>query len=252
MIFDSHAHYDDEAYDEDRALVFQKIKDAGVDKVMNVGASMRSTRNTLEYIDKYDFIYGALGVHPDETGKLTEADMDFIRANSSHKKVRAIGEIGLDYHWESPKDQQKKWFERQLEIAREVKLPVIIHSREACKDTMDILTCYKDITGIIHCFSYTKQTARDYLNMGYAIGVGGVVTFKNSQKLKESVLYTPLESIVLETDCPYLTPVPDRGKRNDSSYIKYVIDEIARIKNVDRETVENVCYENTLRVYGFK
>lgn len=250
MIFDSHAHYDDEAFDQDREHVFEKIKNAGVCKVMNVGASMNSTRNSIEYMEKYDFIYGALGVHPDETGELTEADMQFIKDACCMEKVRAIGEIGLDYHWDTPVNQQKIWFDRQLELAKEVKLPVIIHSREACKDTMDMLKTKKDITGIIHCFSYTKETAREYLDMGYVIGVGGVVTFKNSLKLKEVVEYIPLEAIVLETDCPYLAPTPHRGERNDSSYISLVIDEIARIKNVDRNLVEETCYSNTLKVYG--
>lgn len=251
MIFDSHAHYNDEAFNEDRNQLLTKLHSEGVEKIVNVCADLASINETIELTEKYDFMYGALGIHPSDSGPLTEADMDRIQELCSLEKIVAVGEIGLDYHWPDPDhDTQKRWFNRQLELSREVKLPVIIHSREACKDTLDILKNYKDVNGIVHCYSYTKETARDYLDMGYSFGIGGVITFKNAAKLKEAVEYIPLDKIVLETDCPYLAPVPFRGDRNHSGNIRLVIEEIASIKNVSVEEVEEQCYNNTMKIYG--
>lgn len=252
MIFDTHAHYDDEAFQEDREELLAGLKDAGICAVTNIGASLASCKTTLALAERYEWMYAALGVHPSESAELDEAGLLWIKEQCNNKKVRAVGEIGLDYYWEEPEHEiQKRWFVRQLDLARERKLPVVIHSRDAAKDTLDIMKAEKaeDMGGVIHCFSYGKEMAREYLNMGFFLGVGGVVTFNNGKKLKEVVEYAPLSSIVLETDCPYLSPVPNRGKRNSSLNLPYVVDMIARIKGVDRETVEQVTWENGMRLY---
>lgn len=252
MIFDTHAHYDDDAFDEDREPLLAQLKAAGIERVVNVGASIHSSHTTLELIEKHDFLYGAIGVHPSETEELNEEWMNWLEEKSHEKKVVAIGEIGLDYHWEEPaRDVQKYWFVRQLDLARKVKLPVIIHSRDAAKDTLDIMKAEhgSDIGGVIHCFSYTKEMAREYLDMGFFLGIGGVLTFKNARKLVETVEYAPLDRLVLETDCPYLAPVPNRGKRNSSLNLTYVADQLAAIKGVDRETVEKMTWDNARRLY---
>ena len=252
MIFDSHAHYNSEAFDQDREELLASMAGHGIDKIMNVAAEMDSIDEILELTEKYPYIYGALGIHPSECQPLTDEYLEQIKKEIlAHEKIRAVGEIGLDYHWPDPeRDLQKHWFRAQLEMAKELKMPVIIHSRDACQDTMDILSEYKDVTGIIHCFSYTKETALKYVDMGYVIGVGGVVTFKNANKLKEAVKALPLDKIVLETDCPYMAPTPYRGERNDSRYISLVIDEIASLKGIDREEIEETCYRTTCQVYG--
>lgn len=238
MIFDTHAHYDDKAFDEDREELFKNMKKNGVEFIVNVGSDFASNRKTLELTEKFPFIYGAVGVHPSETAVLVETDMEWLQKQTKNAKIVAIGEIGLDYYWPEPdRETQKKWFVRQLQLAKETKLPVIIHSRDAAKDTMEILKNWqKDKTaGVIHCFSYTKELARDYLNMDYYFGIGGVLTFKNAKKLVEAVEYIPLDHILLETDCPYLAPEPYRGKRNQSSYIDYVAQKLAEIKKITKE-----------------
>lgn len=254
MIFDTHAHYDDEKFDGDRDELLASLEGAGIKAVTNVAASIESCKTTLALANKYPWMYAALGVHPSDSGPLTEDDIDWLRRQcvENPAKVRAVGEIGLDYYWEEPEhDIQKKWFAAQLNVAREVKLPVIIHSRDAAKDTLDLMKAEKsgEIGGVIHCFSYGKEMAREYLDMGFFIGVGGVVTFNNAKKLKEVVEYAPLTSIVLETDCPYLSPVPNRGKRNSSLNLTYVADMIAKLKGVSRQEVEQITWENALRLY---
>ncbi len=252
MIFDTHAHYDDEAFNEDRDGVLGALREAGIEAVVNVGASLESTRRTLELAESYPFIYGAAGVHPSESGELTEADIQWLEKLTGREKVVAVGEIGLDYYWEEPDHEtQKKWFVRQLALARKVKLPVIIHSRDAAKDTLDIMKAEhsEEIGGVIHCFSYGKEMAREYLNMGFFLGIGGVVTFRNGKKLKEVVEYAPLDRLVLETDCPYLAPVPNRGKRNSSLNLPYVAEEIAALKGITPEQVTEATWENAKRLY---
>ncbi|BBF44651.1 putative deoxyribonuclease YcfH [Lachnospiraceae bacterium KM106-2] len=255
MIFDTHAHYDDKQFDEDREALLASFKEQGIEFVVNVGADIATSKTTIELAKKYPFIYGAIGVHPNEVAELNEEKMQWLKDMTSLEKIVAIGEIGLDYYWKEPEPAiQKQWFERQLELAREVNLPVIIHSRDATKDTVDMMQALKagDIGGVIHCYSYSKETAKTFLDMGYYFGIGGIVTFNNAKKLKEVVEYLPLESIVLETDCPYLAPVPNRGKRNSSLNLPYVVDEIARIKNIDQETVMNVTMQNAKNLYRMK
>lgn len=252
MIFDTHAHYDDEAFDEDRDELLSNMESNGVDYIVNVGASIDSTKRTLELIERYPFVYGAIGVHPSETEQLTEADMLWLKKEAKNKKVVAIGEIGLDYYWPEPdKEIQKKWFVRQLELASEIQLPVIIHSRDAAADTMQMLKNWdKDKTvGVIHCYSYAREQAEEYLSMGYYIGIGGVLTFKNAKKLVEAVQVIPMERILLETDCPYLAPDPYRGKRNNSAYINYVADKLAEIKGISKNEVLEITSDNAKKFY---
>ena len=252
MLFDTHAHYDDEAFDKDRGELLESLQAAGVGAVVNVGASLSSTRRTLELMEDHPFLYGAVGVHPSECRDLKEEDIRWLESLAARKKVVAIGEIGLDYHWEEPEASvQKRWFARQLELAGQVRLPVIIHSRDGAKDTLDILKAWKGRMegGVIHCFSYSRETARECLDLGFYLGVGGVATFKNARRLKEVVEYAPLDRIVLETDCPYLAPEPYRGGRNSSLYLPYVAEAVAAIKGVDREQVEDVTWENAKALY---
>ena len=253
MIFDTHAHYDDDAFDEDRDVLLSGMGEQNVEYIVNVGASMASSERSIKLAEKYPFVYAAVGVHPDEVGELDEKKFAKLREWTNHEKVKAVGEIGLDYYWDKEKhDLQKHWFMRQMELASEVKLPMIVHSREAAKDTLDMVIAAKplNLSGIIHCYSYSVEQAREYLNMGYYIGIGGVVTFKNAKKLKEVAEYTPLSQIVLETDCPYLAPTPFRGKRNDSSKIAYVAEELAAIKQVPVEEVIRITNENGRRLYN--
>ena len=254
-IFDTHAHYDDEAFDEDRESLLKQLPAEGIAKVVNIGASLASCRRTLELMEQYDYIYGAIGVHPSDTAELNEEHMQWLREACGHEKCVAVGEIGLDYYWDEPERTiQKKWFLRQLDLARELALPVVIHSREAAKDTIDLMTEAKagEIGGVIHCFSYTKETARIFLDMGFYIGIGGVLTFNNAKKLREAVEYIPMERIVLETDCPYLAPVPFRGKRNSSLNIPYVIDAMAEIKGITEEEVREQTWKNAHDLYRIK
>lgn len=251
-IFDTHAHYNDEAFDQDREELLGSLPKQEIAKVVNVGASLDSCKRTIALMDRYDYIYGALGIHPSDTAELTEAGIEWLRQQCSHEKCVAVGEIGLDYYWDEPEREiQKKWFLRQLDLARQVKKPVIIHSREAAKDTADILAAEHagEIGGVIHCYSYTKESARVYLDMDFYFGIGGVLTFKNAKKLKEAVAYIPLDRIVLETDCPYLAPEPNRGKRNSSLNIPYVVTALAAIKGLDEEEVRRVTWNNALKLY---
>ena len=252
MIFESHAHYDDEAFDEDREVLLASMQENGIERVINVCAEVENWQRTIDLMEKYSFVYGAVGVHPDDVGSLNEEMMNRMHQICRMEKTVAVGEIGLDYYWDKEQhESQIYWFERQLEVAREEKLPFIIHSREAAQDTLDTMKRIKagEIGGVVHCFSYGKEMAREYLNMGLSLGIGGVVTFKNARKLKEVVEYAPLESLLLETDCPYLAPVPNRGKRNSSLNIPYVAQAIAEIKGIEAEKVIEVTRENGYRVF---
>lgn len=252
-IFDTHAHYDDEAFDEDRDAIITSLPANGVGKVCDIGASVESCHKALELAKKYDHFYCALGVHPEEIQGLNDESCKWIEENAkSFEKCVAIGEIGLDYHWEgNSRENQKKWFEYQLDLARRVAKPVIIHSRDAAKDTADIMRDMKagEIGGVVHCYSYSAEMAREFLDMDFYFGIGGVLTYKNARKTVETVEYLPLEKIVLETDCPYLSPVPNRGQRNDSTNIKYVVEKISEIKGISSEEVIRVTCENAHRLY---
>lgn len=255
MIFDSHAHYNDSKFNDDRDSILENITGKNVGYIMNVADSMESLQRVLAIAEKYPFVYASVGVHPEECEKMCESDIDILRELTKNPKVRAIGEIGLDYYWgDVEKDIQKKWFARQIELAKEVKLPIIVHDREAHGDTVDILRAEnaRDAGGILHCFSGSREMARDILDMGMYIGIGGTLTFKNARKVKEVAEYVPIESIVLETDAPYLAPEPFRGKRNSSDLIKYVIDELAKIKGIAHEEVEQITFNNAKHIYGIE
>lgn len=252
MIFDTHAHYDDHKFDADREELIAQLAPAGIGAVCNIASDLPSIDTTLEIARKHEHFYCALGIHPSECVPLTEEKLEEIRQKLHDPKAVAVGEIGLDYYWPEPgRELQKKWFVRQLEMASEEHLPVVIHSRDAAQDTLEIMkeSCGWDNGGVIHCFSYSVEVAREYTKRGFYIGVGGVVTFKNGRKLKEVVADTPLSQIVLETDSPYLAPVPNRGKRNSSLNLPYVVAEIARIKGVSTEEVEAVTWENGHKLY---
>lgn len=239
MIFDSHAHYDAEQFEEDRHELLNSMEANGIGTIVNSGANWDSVTAVVELAQQYPFMYAAVGLHPDEIGDLNEERFAYVKEQCKQEKVVAVGEIGLDYYWDNePREKQKEWFIRQLELARELDLPVIIHSREAAADTLEIMKEHAvGLRGVIHCFSYSKELANEYLKMGFYIGIGGVVTFKNSKKLKEIVREIPLNRILLETDCPYLAPSPYRGKRNSSLYLPYVVQEIAELKGVTCEEV---------------
>lgn len=252
MIFDTHAHYDDGAFNEDREKLLNSLAGHGIENVVNIGAGIQSTKNTLQLMKQYPFIYGTVGVYPGETGALNESLLEWLKQAAKEPKVVAVGEIGLDYYWDEPgREVQKHWFIRQLQLAREVGLPVVIHSRNAAKDTLDVMRSQhaETIGGVIHCFSYGVEMAREYLDMGFFIGIGGVVTFQNGKKLKEVVAYIPLDRIVLETDCPYLSPAPNRGKRNSSLNLPYVAEAISQIKAVTPEEVVAVTNRNARALY---
>ncbi len=252
MIFDTHAHYDDEQFDEDRKELLHSMADKGVGTIVNVSASLKSCERVVNMVQEYPFMYAAVGVHPDEVGGLCEESFARVKELAGRDKVVAIGEIGLDYYWDQEShDIQKKWFVRQLELAGNLDLPVLIHSREAAADTMAIMNEHaRELKGVIHCYSYSEEMAKEYVKMGFYIGVGGVVTFKNARKLKQTVEGIPLASIVLETDCPYLAPVPYRGKRNQSAYIRYVAEEVAKLKGITCEEVIRQTEENAKKLYG--
>ncbi len=252
MIFESHAHYDDDAFLKDRESLLKSLAENQIGYVINVAASLESISTTIQLTKQYDFIYGSVGVHPSETAALDETNFRWLLQQCRQNKIVAVGEIGLDYYWDEPgRDIQKKWFARQLQAAHELDLPVIIHSRDAAQDTYDIMKAERaqDLKGVIHCFSYSKETARDYLNMGYYFGIGGVVTFSNAKKLKEAVSYIPMENILLETDSPYLAPVPNRGKRNTSLNLSYIAAEIAAIKGMDYEKVIETTSSNAKKLF---
>jgi TatD DNase family protein len=253
-ITDTHAHYDDEAFDSDRDALLLSLKDKGIGRVINVGASMRGCRDSYKLSEKYPFVYAALGVHPSETAELSEEDMEWILEKSRDPKVVAIGEIGLDYHFpdDPSPEHQKKWFARQIALAQQAGLPLVIHSRDAEKDTADVLSSEhaEKCGGVMHCYSYSKESTRDFLNLGLYFGIGGVLTFKNGRKLKEAVEYLPMDRILLETDCPYLAPEPYRGKRNCSLYLPNVVAVLSEIKKLPEEEVIRITTENAKRLFA--
>lgn len=270
-IFDTHSHYSDIIYNNDRKILFNDMYNQGVKDIMLVGASIDSTIEERNIFNIYNNelnnpkIHFSAGIHPDEVknehpfsnnGVIDlEKIENLCKDDNGNIIASAFGEIGLDYYGnydnKIPFDIQKEWFIAQIEIANKLKLPIIIHSREACEDTFNIVKNNANKNKmVIHCFSYEKEIATEYVKLGCMIGIGGVITFKNGRKLKEVVEHIPIENILTETDAPYLSPMPYRGKRNESSYIKYVIYEIAKIKNIDIEEVSNILYNNALRFYN--
>lgn len=249
-IIDTHTHIYDERFEEDFGTVMKNIEEQ-MEEIVSIGFDLESSKKSIDLANKYSFVHAVIGVHPVDIKKLNdEVEKELEKLALTEKKVVAIGEIGLDYHWmEDPEEVQKEGFRKQIELARRVKLPIVIHTREALQDTLDILKEYKNVGGILHCYPGSYEAAKPFLDR-YYIGVGGTVTFKNNRKTKELVKELSLDKIVLETDCPYLTPVPFRGKRNEPIYTKYVAEEIARIKEISVEEVINITTENAKKIYS--
>ncbi len=249
MIFESHAHYDDDAYNEDREAVIEKVKEANVGVVMNIGSDMKSSRDTVKLCEKYDFFYGAVGYHPFDIKNMVDEDLLELEELAKHKKVVAFGEIGLDYSYSDiDKELQIRRFDEQLKLAKKLDLPLIIHSRDATQKVYDMIKDNGHYKGVVHCFSGSVEIAKLYVELGFKLGIGGVVTFKNSN-LPEVVKAVGIENILVETDAPYLTPVPNRGKRNDSSQLKYICNKIGEILEIDVEIVENTTFKNAVSTF---
>ena len=249
-IFDTHAHYDDEKFDGDRAEVLYFVKANGVSRIIDCGCDLKSSLAAVKLSEDFDFIFAAVGVHPHEAEEATEVDFSEIRRLYEKKKVIAVGEIGLDYHYDfSPREKQKEVFERQLILANELNLPVIVHDREAHEDTLMLLKKYKP-KGVVHCFSGSTEGAREILSLGMYIGLGGAVTFKNARKPLEVAAFVPEDRLLLETDCPYMAPVPFRGKRCDSSMIPFSAERIAEVRKTDVQTLIDRCCKNAQTLFG--
>lgn len=251
MYFDTHAHYDDEAFDGDRHALLASMKEGGVDLIVNAGASMASTRRARLLADIYPFMYFSAGVHPHDAQDMTDADIDELREISKSPKCVAIGEIGLDYHYDfSPREIQRKRFYDQMCLAREVGKPVIIHEREACSDVLDVVTQFKDIPGVYHCFSGSWETAKIILDQGWYLSFTGVITFKNARKALEVIEKMPIDRLMLETDSPYLAPVPKRGKRNSSLNLTYIAEKAAEIRGISHVELAKTTLENGKKFFG--
>lgn len=251
-IFDSHAHYDDEEFDNDRKEVLEELKNEGVIGIMNCSSSYKSIAKTCELINTYDFIYGAVGIHPENADEFKDEMLDeFKDIIKKNPKVKAIGEIGLDYYWDENPDKeiQKDVFRKHMKLAEELNLPVIIHDRDAHEDTLNIIKEFPNVKGVVHCFSGSVEFAKECLKLGYYIGITGVVTFKNAKKVVKVVKEVPIERLLVETDCPYMAPEPNRGKRNKSSYIKYVIEKISEIKEINPKEFNLKVNENLQNLF---
>ena len=251
MLFDTHAHLDDRAFDEDREELLASLPGQGLELVMNPGCSLESSRNTVKLAAAYDYIYAAVGSHPDVADEVNEEVLEEYRTLCKlNPKVRAIGEIGLDYYYEDiPREVQLKAFRLQMELARELDLPVIIHERDAHEDGMKVVREFSDVKGVFHCYSGSAEMARQLVNEGWYIGFTGVLTFKNARKAVEVAAAIPLERIVLETDCPYMAPVPFRGKRNDPGKLCHMAEKLAEIRGVSVEEIHRITTENGRRLY---
>ncbi len=250
MYFESHAHYDDERFDDDRDELLAELPADGIETVVNSSSDIASSRASIALAEKYPYFYASVGVHPHEVSKMTEADIDTLREMSKHPKVVALGEMGLDFYYDlSPRDSQRYWFKRQLELAEELDMPIIVHSRDAAQECFDIISQSKVRKGVIHCYSGSAPMAEDYADMGFYIGVGGSLTFKNNKKTVEVVEKLPLEKILIETDSPYLAPVPYRGRRNDSRLLKYVVEKISEIKNIPEIDICNITKNNAIDLF---
>lgn len=247
MIFDSHAHYDDEQFDVDREQVLKELKEDGVIGIINCGSSLKGLKKSVELSKDYDYIYAAAGIHPENANEYNEEVERLIEILAESKEIVAIGEIGLDYYWEEnpPREIQRDVFRSQMKLAEKYNLPVIIHDREAHGDTLKIMQEFPRVKGVVHCFSGSVEFSKECIKLGYYIGVTGVVTFKNSKVIKEVVKELPLDRLLVETDCPYMAPTPNRGKRNQSNYIKYILKEIAEIKGININKLEIITKNNT-------
>ena len=251
MLFDTHAHYDDDAFDPDRELLLETLPERGVSLLVNPGCDVESSRKAVSYAKAYPHVYAAVGIHPENCGDFTAGDIEVLRQLAQQPKVVAIGEIGLDYYWEEnpPRDFQQQVLRQQLALARELALPVIIHDREAHADTLSIVREFPGVTGVFHCFSGSPEMARELLQMGWYLGFDGPVTYKNARRAPEVAAVTPPERMLIETDSPYMTPVPYRGKRNDSGYVYLVAEKLAAWKGLAPEELARITTENGKRLF---
>ena len=251
MLFDTHAHYDDERFDEDREALLNAMPEKGVGLIVNPGCDLASSRTAVDMAQKYDFLYAAVGIHPENCGDFAPAMMDGLRALAKAPKVVAIGEIGLDYYWAEnpPRELQQQVLRSQLALARELRLPVIFHDRDAHGDSLAIVKEFPDVTGVFHCFSGSPEMAQELLGMGWYLGFDGPVTYKNARRAPEVAAATPLDRMLIETDSPYMTPVPYRGQRNDSSYVRLVAEKLAEWKDIAPEELEHATLENGKRLF---
>ncbi len=253
MYFESHAHYDDERFDEDREFLLKELPSFGVKYVLNVGADVASSQKSVEMAEQFSYVFAAVGVHPHETDQCNDQALRRLEAMAASKKVVAIGEIGLDFYYDNSKrENQRLWFREQLALAKALELPVIIHSRDAAMETFEMIKDSGINQGVIHCYTGSKEMALAYAKLGFMIGIGGMITFKNAKQIVGTVEALPLDKILIETDCPYLSPVPNRGERNDSRNLKYITEKIGIIKNVTHNQVEEETMHNALRVFDIK
>jgi len=254
LLIDTHSHLNDEQFDNDRQEVILRAKESGVSYILNIGYDRKTILSTIELINKYDFIYGAIGWHPNHAHEMEEKDLLWIEDLSKHKKILAIGEIGLDYYWDfAPKDVQQIVFKEQIQMAKKLQMPIIIHNRDAHQDIYRILKeeGTEQIGGIMHSFSGSFEMAMECINLGFYISFSGPVTFKNAKKPKEVASKIPLDRLLIETDSPYLTPEPYRGKRNESSYVKYIAEKIAELRNMELAEIKRITSQNALRILKF-
>lgn len=252
MLFDTHAHYDDEAFDADREALLAEMPERNVGRIVNPGCTVETSRQAVALAERFSHVYAAVGIHPENCGDFTDEDIAALRQLAQHQKVVAIGEIGLDYYWEEnpPRQWQQRVLRAQMALAEELKLPVIIHDRDAHADTLAIVKEFPRVKGVFHCYSGSVEDARTLLKMGWMLSFNGAITFKNARKAPEVIAEVPMERIMIETDSPYLTPVPYRGKRNDSGYVHLVAEKIARIKGLTVQEVEEITFENGKRFFG--
>ncbi len=251
-LFDTHAHLLDRRFDADRVQVIEALQEKGVELMVEIACEREDFDKAIDLASKYPCIYATVGIHPHDAAKITDDDMYAIEKNLSHPRVIALGETGLDYHYDfSPRDVQRKWFDTQLKIAKKHDMPVVIHSREACADTLDILRANRDgLKGIVHCFSGSYETAKSYVDMGLYIAFGGALTFANATKQRQTASKLPIERLLIETDSPYITPVPHRGKRNDPTLVRHVCEEMAKLRDMDYYEMEKITCNNGKRAYG--
>lgn len=251
MYFDTHAHYDDSAFDADRSALLPELYASGAELIIDPGCDVKSSRAAIALAEEYPFIYAAVGIHPEELSGDAEGDLALIRELAAHEKCVAIGEIGLDYYWDATRrKEQKRLFAEQLELALELDKPVIIHDREAHADTLGIVSGYTGLRGVFHCYSGSAEMAKELLKRGWYLGFDGPVTYKNARKNIEALEICPLDRILIETDSPYLSPVPMRGKRNDSRNLQYVAAKIAEVKGISAEDAARITLENGRRLFG--
>ncbi|MGM9662008.1 MAG: TatD family hydrolase [Oscillospiraceae bacterium] len=254
MLFDTHAHYDDEQFDPDREELLSSLADAGVGLVVNPSVTAENAKAVLALAERHDFLYAAVGVHPENCAGYDETALAAVRALAAHPKCVAIGEIGLDYYWEEnpPREFQQRVFREQMALARELALPVIVHDREAHADSLAIVREFPEVRGVFHCFSGSAEMAKELLRLGWMLSFTGVVTYKNARRALEAAAVVPLDRLMLETDSPYMAPVPRRGTRNDSRNLPFIAEKLAECKGVSLEELVRVTEENGRRFFGIR